>query len=141
MRTADGHTPGTALTTNGIGLERRAAELAAGRTGSGQHLAGLPGPGAIRPHRTAQSARRRAGRYRRRRRSRSVAGEDQRRSATRLLPRGRPATAGLLPAPRARAAVHRVHADRCSRLGHGQDGERRRHPGGAAIGGVHARRE
>jgi cyclic pyranopterin phosphate synthase len=29
MRTADGHTPGTALTTNGIGLERRAAELAA----------------------------------------------------------------------------------------------------------------
>ena len=78
--------PEIALTTNGVGLARRADAPGRGRARSGQRLAGHPGPAALQRHHPPRSPLRRARRPGRRGGRGAGPGESQRRPRLRLRP-------------------------------------------------------
>ncbi|ELP47438.1 molybdenum cofactor biosynthesis protein A [Mycobacterium avium subsp. paratuberculosis S5] len=122
--------PEISLTTNGVGLARRAGPR---RTGPRQHLAGQRGPGTFCGHHPPRPARRRAGRLGRRQRSGSDAGEGERGARPRHRTRGRRAVAAVLPRIRLPAARHRTDAaGRGAPMAAGRRAECRRGAGGAA---------
>ena len=116
-----------ALTTNAVLLEKHAADLYSAGLAASQYPSGYAGPRTFRTYHAPRRSAARAGGHRRGCRRRLQQHQAQYRGGEGSGGTGHRSDGALLPRTRIRAALHRIHATRCSiHLGPGARSDCRR---------------